>query len=63
MSTKKIFFINHFAGIPKINERSMRHFILAEAANSNGFDSYIITSQNHYHAINERNIHQIKLLK
>ena len=51
MITKKILFINHFAGVPKINERSLRHYTLARAANSNGFDSYIITSQNHYHAV------------
>ena len=63
MSTKKIFFINHFAGIPKINERSLRHFILAKAASSNGFDSYIITSQNHYHAINERRYPSNKVIK
>ena len=51
IKTKKILFINHFAGVPNINERSLRHFILAKTANNNGFESFIITSQNHYHAI------------
>ena len=52
MSANKILFINHFAGVPSINERSLRHFIFAKTANKNGYESIIITSQNHYHSIN-----------
>lgn len=63
MISKKILFINHFAGIPTINERSLRHYILAKAANSNGFDSYIITSQNHYHAINSQRYPSNKVIE
>ena len=51
MSPNKILFINHFAGVPNINERSLRHYIFAKSANMNGYDSYIITSQDHYHSI------------
>ena len=45
---KKILIINHFAGIPKKNESSMRHFYIAKKFNNNGFDCSIITSKNSY---------------
>lgn len=51
MSPNKILFINHFAGVPSINERSLRHYIFAKTANMNGYESLIITSQDHYHSI------------
>lgn len=54
MSPNKILFINHFAGVPSINERSLRHFILAKTANMNGYESFIITSQDHYHSIDSK---------
>jgi hypothetical protein len=48
---KNIVFINHFAGVPGINERSLRHFILSKNSISNGDKSTIITSQNHYQSL------------
>ena len=35
----KIVFINHFAGIPKINERTLRHFIIAKGLNPKKYES------------------------
>ena len=48
---KNIVFINHFAGVPGINERSMRHFLFAKKLSSNDDKSTIITSQNHYQSL------------
>tara|TARA_X000000950_G_scaffold139629_1_gene173293 strand:- start:4393 stop:5610 length:1218 start_codon:yes stop_codon:yes gene_type:complete len=48
MSSKTILFINHFAGIPKINERNLRHFMIAKDLIGKGYDPVIICSQNHY---------------
>lgn len=60
---KKILFINHFAGVPNINERSLRHYILAKASNENGFESFIITSQSHYHSIGNTKYPSNKIIK
>ena len=48
----KIIFVNHFAGIPKLNERSLRHFIIAKSIKSK-IKPIIITSQKNYQSIND----------
>lgn len=50
MTNKKLLIINHFAGIPNINEQSLRHFTFAEKLKENSFDVTIICSQNHYNS-------------
>ncbi|MDC0917541.1 hypothetical protein OAQ61_00325 [Candidatus Marinimicrobia bacterium] len=54
MGKSKILFINHFAGVPRLNERSLRHFILSKNLRSKDYDPFIITSQNHYHVIRSK---------
>lgn len=50
MAKKNLIIINHFAGIPNINEKSLRHFIIAEELKKHNFDVTIICSQNHYNS-------------
>lgn len=50
MNNKQLVIINHFAGIPNINEQSLRHFIIAEKLQEYNFDVTIICSQNHYNS-------------
>lgn len=49
---KKVVIINHFAGAPNINERSLRHFLIAKELIKKEIEVTIITSQNHYQSIN-----------
>ena len=48
---KNIVFINHFSGVPDINERSLRHFIISKSLIKSDCRSTIITSQNHYQSL------------
>lgn len=50
-SIHKIIFVNHFAGIPQLNERSLRHFIIAKNIKSK-IEPIIITSQKNYQTNN-----------
>ena len=58
----KIVFINHFAGIPKINERTLRHFIIAKGLNPKKYESLIICSQKHYQSIKSNNYPNNKII-
>ena len=48
---KNIVFINHFSGVPDINERSLRHFIISKNLIKSDYRPTIITSQNHYQSL------------
>jgi len=50
-----IVFINHFAGIPKKNETSLRHYYIAKELEKNGFNCSIITSSKSYQTENKIN--------
>lgn len=50
-----ILFINHFAGIPKKNEISLRHYYIAKELEKNGFNCSIITSSKSYQNENKIN--------
>ena len=50
-----ILFINHFAGIPKKNESSLRHYYIAKELEKNEFNCSIITSSKSYQTENKIN--------
>ena len=52
---KHVVIINHFCGVPGINERSLRHFFLAKNSNQDQYCFTIITSQDHYQSLSESN--------
>lgn len=44
----KVIIINHFAGIPKVNEASLRHYNFAKYFQNRGIDCSIVTSKQNY---------------
>ena len=44
----KILIVNHFAGIPKYADYSLRHYYFAQYFNEKNFDCSIITSKQNY---------------
>lgn len=57
---KNVLIINHFAGAPNINERSLRHYLLADHLNSVGNNCTIISSQNSYQSSIKNNFQNNK---
>ncbi len=58
---KNVLIINHFAGAPNINERSLRHYLLANYLNSKGNNCTIISSCDTYQSSSSNNFQNNKV--
>ena len=58
---KNVLIINHFAGAPNINERSLRHYLLANYLNSKGNNCTIISSSDTYQSSSSNNFQNNKV--